>query len=162
MQFHATGTSAARQRTACAIVGIHEGAAMTTAARDIDRASGGAIARLLRRGDFAGKTGEALPIVAASKGPAERILLVGLGPRGSFGRRPYRRAIVVATQWLAKSGAANAVSYLAIGPVPGLEPYYAARQAAGCGGRARRRREPRPPAAPRPARHRSPDGRSRR
>ena len=129
MQFHATGSSAARQRTACAIVGIHEKAEMTGSARELDRASGGAIRRLLRRGDFAGKTGELLPLLAPGSGPAERILLVGLGPRASYGRKAYRRAIVMATQWLAKTGAANAMSYLAREPVPGLEPYYAARQA---------------------------------
>ena len=129
MQFHATGSSAARQRTACAIVGIHEKAEMTGPARELDRASGGAIRRLLRRGDFAGKTGEVQPVLAAGTGPAERILLVGLGPRASYGRKAYRRAIVAATQWLAKTGAANAMSYLAREPVPGLEPYYAARQA---------------------------------
>ncbi|MEX1995144.1 MAG: M17 family peptidase N-terminal domain-containing protein, partial [Steroidobacteraceae bacterium] len=129
MQFHATGMSAARQRTACAMVGIHEGAAMTGSARELDRASGGVIGRLLRRGDFSGKAGEVLPILAARKGPAERVLLVGLGPRAGYGRKQYRRAIVVATQWLAKSGAANALSYLAVEPVPGAEPYYAARHA---------------------------------
>ena len=53
-----------------------------------------------RRGDFAGKAGELLPVLAAGKGPAERILLVGLGPRASYGRKAYRRAIVVATQSL--------------------------------------------------------------
>jgi leucyl aminopeptidase len=129
MQFHATGASAARQRTACAIVGIHERATMTAAARELDRAGGGAIARLLRRGDFSGKTGEVLPVVATRRGPAERLLLVGLGPRGSYGRKAYRRAVFAATQWLAKSGAGNAMLYLASEPVPGLEPYYAARQA---------------------------------
>ena len=129
MQFHVTKAGAAQQRTACAIVGIHENAAMTESTRQLDRASGGAIARLLKRGDFSGKSGEALPIVAARRGPAERILLVGLGPKSGFGRKAYRRAIFAATQWLAKSGAANAVSYLAREPVPGLEPYYAARHA---------------------------------
>ncbi|MGH8131192.1 MAG: leucyl aminopeptidase [Steroidobacteraceae bacterium] len=129
MQFHATGASAARQRTACAIVGIHEAATMTDAARELDRATGGAIRRLLRRGDFSGKGGETLPIVAAGRGPAQRVLLVGLGPRGSYGRKAYRRAVVAATQWLAKSGAANAVSHLTREPVPGLATYYAARHA---------------------------------
>jgi len=129
MQFHATGAGAARQRTACAIVGVHENRAMSGSARELDRASGGAIARLLRRGDFSGKSGEKLPIVTASRGPAARLLLVGLGPQGSYGRKSYRRAIFAATQWLAKSGAENAVSYLAREPVPGLAPYYAARHA---------------------------------
>ena len=129
MQFQVTKSGAARERTGCAIVGIHENATMTESARQLDRASGGAIARLLKRGDFSGKSGETLPIVAARRGPAERILLVGLGPKSGFGRKAYRRAIFAATQWLAKSGAANAVSYLAREPVPGLEPYYAARHA---------------------------------
>jgi leucyl aminopeptidase len=129
MQFHATGASAARQRTACAIVGIHDKGVMTPAARELDRVSGGAIARLLKRGDFAGKTAELLPLVAPRRGPAERLLLVGLGAKASFGRKAYRRALVAAIQWLAKSGAANALSYLAADPVPGVEPYYAVRHA---------------------------------
>ena len=69
MQFYATGASAARQRSACAIVGIHERAAMTGPARDLDRRMGGAISRLLKRGDFNGKAGEVLPIVGARGGP---------------------------------------------------------------------------------------------
>ena len=129
MQFQATKSGVAGQRTACAIVGIHENAVMTASAKELDRASGGGIARLVKRGDFSGKSGEILPIVAPRRGPAERVLLVGLGPRGGYGRKAYRRAIFAATQWLAKSGAANAVSYLASEPVPGLEPYYAARHA---------------------------------
>ncbi len=129
MQFYATGASAARQRTACAIVGIHERAAVSGPARDLDRASGGAISRVLKRGDFSGKSGDALPIVGTRGGPAERLLLVGLGARKGYNRKAYRRAVVAATQWLAKSGAANAVLYLPREPIPGLDAYYAARLA---------------------------------
>ncbi len=129
MQFQVTKAGALRHRTACAIVGIHEKATMTDSARRLDRISGGAISRLLRRGDFSGKCGETLPIIAARRGPAQRFLLVGLGPPSGYGRKAYRRAIVAATQWLAKGGAANAVSYLAREPVPGLDAYYAARHA---------------------------------
>jgi leucyl aminopeptidase len=128
MQFYATGASAARQKTGCAIAGIHERAAMTAAARDLDRASGGAIARVLRRGDFTGKAGEVLPIMGV-RGPAERVLLVGLGPKKDYNRRAYRRAVVAATQWLARGGAGDAVSYLATEAIEGFAPYYAARQA---------------------------------
>jgi leucyl aminopeptidase len=128
MQFHATGASAARQKTGCAIVGIHENAAMTAAARELDRASGGAIARALRRGDCSGKAGEVLPILGA-RGPAERVLLVGLGPKKPYNRKAYRRAVAAATQWLARAGAGDAVSYLATEPIKGLDSYYAARQA---------------------------------
>jgi len=129
MQFHVVKAGSARARTACAIVGIHENAAMSAAARRVDRAAGGAISRLLRRGDFSGKNPEVFPIIALRRGPAERILLVGLGPKSSYGRKAYRRAVFAATQWLAKTGCANAVSWLAADPVPGLDAGYAARHA---------------------------------
>jgi leucyl aminopeptidase len=129
MQFQVIKAGSARKPTACAVVGIHEHAAMTDAARRLDRASGGAISRLLRRGDFAGKSAETFPITGQRRGPAQRILLVGLGPKSSWGRKAYRRATFAATQWLAKSGAANAVSWLAADGVPGLDAYYAARHA---------------------------------
>ena len=127
MQFYATGASAARQRSACAIVGIHERAEMTGPARELDRASGGAISRVLRRGDFSGKAGEVLPIMGNLRGPAERVLLVGLGTKKAYGRKAYRRAISAATHWIAKGGAGNAVLYLPAEPIPSLDAYYAAR-----------------------------------
>jgi leucyl aminopeptidase len=129
MQFQVVKAGSARQRTACAIVGIHEKASLSEAARRVDRAAGGAVSRLLRRGDFTGKGTEVFPITALRRGPAERILLVGLGPKSSFGRKAYRRAVFAATQWLAKTGCANAVSWLAADPVPGLDAYYAVRHA---------------------------------
>ncbi len=129
MQFHVIKAGAARKPTACAIVGIHENAAMSESARRLDRASGGAISRVLKRGDFAGRSMETFPITGLRRGPAERILLVGLGTKSGFGRKPYRRAVYAATQWLAKSGAPNAVSWLAADGVPGLDAYYAVRHA---------------------------------
>ncbi|MBM5811444.1 MAG: leucyl aminopeptidase [Gammaproteobacteria bacterium] len=126
MQFHATGGPAGRQRTACAVVGIHERGRMTAPARELDGRSGGLIGRVLRRGDFSGKAGEVLPLLGAT-GPAERVLLVGLGPADKFTRKAWRSAVVAATQWLARSGARAAILYLAREPVSGLDSYYAAR-----------------------------------
>jgi leucyl aminopeptidase len=129
MQFQIIKAGAARQKTACAVVGVFEGAALGDAGRKVDRASGGLVSRVLKRGDFAGKSAETFPIVGVRRGPAERILLVGLGPKSGFGRKAYRRAVYAATQWLAKGGAANAVSWLAADGVPGINAYYAARHA---------------------------------
>jgi leucyl aminopeptidase len=129
MQFHVVKAGSARQRTACAIVGIHEGGAMSDCARKVDRASGGAIARVLKRGDFSGKSPDVFPVVGLRRGPAERILLVGLGPKAGFGRKAYRRAVFAATQWLAKTGVTNATSWLAADPIPALDAHYAARHA---------------------------------
>ncbi|MGH8622247.1 MAG: M17 family peptidase N-terminal domain-containing protein [Burkholderiales bacterium] len=46
----------------------------------MDRAAGGALARALASGDFKGKKDETLLLYRA--GPARRVLLVGVGPRG--------------------------------------------------------------------------------
>ena len=110
--------------------------------------------RVLKRGDFSGKATETFPIVGIRRGPAERILLVGLGPKSSFGRKPYRRAVFAATQWLAKGGADNATSWLAGDGVPGLD---AVLRRAPRGGE----RQQRPVSHPGPQdRRRSPRGRS--
>lgn len=129
MQFQVIKAGGARQKTACAVVGVFEGAALGDAARRVDRASGGAISRVLKRGDFAGKNAEVFPIVGLRRGPAERILLIGLGPKSGFGRKAYRRATYAAILWLARTGVANAVSWLAADGVPGIDAYYAARHA---------------------------------
>jgi leucyl aminopeptidase len=129
MQFQVIKSGAARQKTACAVIGVFEGGTLGGAGRKVDRASGGAVSRVLKRGDFTGKVAETFPIVGLRRGPAQRILLVGLGPKSGFGRRAYRRAVFAATSWLAKTGAANAESWLGADGVPGIEAYYAARHA---------------------------------
>jgi leucyl aminopeptidase len=56
--------------------------------------------------------------------------LVGLGARASFGRRQYRRALQSTVQALAKTGARDAVVYLALEPVGDLDVEYRARNVA--------------------------------
>jgi leucyl aminopeptidase len=130
MQFHATRSSASSQRTACAVVGIYEKGELSWAANSLDEKSGGLIRRVIKRGDFTGKAGAVLPIAEVPGTPVERALLVGLGSRGEFGRKTYRRAIAGAVEWLAKSGARDAIFYLSQERIPDVDAYYAARFAA--------------------------------
>jgi len=130
MQFHATRAAADSLKTGCAVVGIYEKNELSTAAAALDAKSGGLIRRLIKRGDFSGKSGEVLPITEMPGTPAERALLVGLGSRAAFGRKPYRRAVAAAVQWLAKTGTRDAVLYLAQDDIPEVDAYYAARYAA--------------------------------
>jgi len=127
MQFHATRSSASAQRTACAVVGIYEKGQLSAAARALDGKCGGTIARIIRRGDFDGKLGEVLPIAELPGAPAGRALLVGLGKRKDFGRKGFRKAVTAAVEWLARSGARDAVLFLAQDAVPDVDDYYAAR-----------------------------------
>jgi leucyl aminopeptidase len=81
----------------------------------------------------------------------DRVLLVGLGKAGSFGRKQYRKALVSALGALAKTGARDAVSYLGEA-IAEPDAYYDARLAAEALGAALYRipviRSSRKPAAP--------------
>jgi leucyl aminopeptidase len=126
MEYYAESRAAARARTDCAVVGVHEGGELGAAAGELDRALGGRLQRVLRSGDFAGRLGDTL-LLPDLGAPAARVLLVGLGGRKGWGRRPYRRAALAAAQALVKSGARDAVYWLTADDVPGVDAYYRAR-----------------------------------
>jgi leucyl aminopeptidase len=117
-----------RQKTGCAIVGLHEGAGLAGAAAALDAALQGRLGRLVKRGDLRGKTGE-LRLVDADGAACERVLVVGLGKPSAYGRKQYRKALVAALQAVAKTGARDAVSYLAES-IGEPDAYYDARLAA--------------------------------
>jgi hypothetical protein len=87
MKFQVKTGAASQQRTACAIVPIYSGGALTTAARSLDGAGGGLITRAMKNRDIKGEVGELLLTVPATC-PAS-----GYGwPRGQGNRRTWRKA----------------------------------------------------------------------
>ena len=64
-------------RTGCVVVGVFQDKKLTAAARRLDQASKGALARALR--DLSGKIGSTLLLRGLAGVAAERVLLVGLG-----------------------------------------------------------------------------------
>ena len=77
-----------KQRTACVVVGIHESRRMSPAAEQIDKASGGQLASLLRRGDMDGRAGQSLMLFDVPGTLCDRVLLIGCGrERGLASRR---------------------------------------------------------------------------
>jgi len=126
--FSVTG-SAARQRTDCAVVGVYEKGVLTTAAEELDEKLAGQIARLVKQGDVRGKLGETL-LLPETKGPAARVLIVGLGPRDGFKRKQYRKALTSAIGAITKTGARDAISYLSQESIAETTPYYLGRATA--------------------------------
>ncbi|HEX5650351.1 MAG TPA: leucyl aminopeptidase [Steroidobacteraceae bacterium] len=120
--------SPVRQKTDCAIVGLHEGGGFAGAGALIDAALKGRLTRLLKSGDVRGKAGE-MRMVDTDTLPCERVLVVGLGRKAKFGRKQYRKALVAALAAVAKTGAKDAVSYLGEAVEP-ADDYYDARLAA--------------------------------
>ena len=66
----------------------------------------------------------------APAGAAARVLLTASGTRAAFGRKQYRKAVLVSAQALAKTGATDAVVYLALEDMPGMDGHFRARAVA--------------------------------
>ena len=115
MEFKAIVDAKARDPSGCAVVGVYENGDLGVgrpldrhASRRADRAS------CTRSGDFAAQTRRHPAVAAAAGRCAARILLVGLGARAAFVRKQYRKALQSSAQALAKTGASDAIVYLAL------------------------------------------------
>jgi leucyl aminopeptidase len=127
MEFMAIVDAKARHPAGCAVVGIYENADLGIAARQLDKQLGGYIGKVCANGDFAAKVSDTLMLLLPAESALQRLLLVGLGSRNGFGRKQYRKALLASAQALAKTGAADAVVYLALEPVAELDVNYRAR-----------------------------------
>ncbi len=81
---------------------VAEGTSLPESLQALDRQAGGALSRLVAAGDFKGKRDETA--LAWPSGPAERILLVGLGKATPDPRGAVRRGASVAAKQARKIG----------------------------------------------------------
>jgi leucyl aminopeptidase len=130
MEFKAIVDAKARTASGCAVIGVYENGELGNAARHIDAQIGGVLGRVHASGDFAAKVGDTLLLPHPAGASAARVLLAGLGPRAGFGRKPYRKALQASAQALAKTGATDAVVYLALEDVPDMDSQHRARAVA--------------------------------
>src|SRR5579859_2600658 len=73
---------------------VPSGNALSPALADLDRATGGTLGRAISTGDYKGKKDETALFYGT--GPAQRVLLVGVGKAGEVSRSSLRRAAAVA------------------------------------------------------------------
>ncbi|MDP9015034.1 MAG: leucyl aminopeptidase [Pseudomonadota bacterium] len=130
MEFKVIVDAKARDGADCAVVGVYEQGDLGIAARHLDAQTGGLIGKLHGSGDFGGKLGDSLLLPLPTGAAATRVLLIGLGSRAGFGRKQYRKALLCAAQALGKTGAADAILYLALEEVADLDVLYRARTVA--------------------------------
>jgi leucyl aminopeptidase len=76
----------------CLAVGVHDDGELSGDAKRVDKATGGRIAALLKRGDFAGKLTDTLLVTDLPGIESPRVILVGLGAPGELSRKAWRRA----------------------------------------------------------------------
>ena len=130
MQFDVFSKPLAQLPVDCLVVGIHEEGELGDDARQLDRASDGALGRVLAHGDFPGRAGETLLLPGLHKVKASRILLVGQGPRASVTRRGWRKAVQAAIGALARTQVRSAALALTRPGVRDLDDYHCGRAVA--------------------------------
>ncbi|HET9041611.1 MAG TPA: leucyl aminopeptidase, partial [Burkholderiales bacterium] len=117
MEFSTKTIAPERAPGACVVAGVFESRRLSAAAEALDRASGGAVRAVVKRGDMDGKSGTVRLLYKTRRIAAERVLLVGLGKEAEFGAKAYREAVRTAVGALADTGAADAHLFLADLPV---------------------------------------------
>jgi len=130
MDFVAKTASATTSRTDCAIVGVYKDGQLSEAAQEIDAVTGNLVAGLVKQGDFSGKSGATLLLLNPAGITARRLLLVGLGERGTLDLKGWRKAHASAVRALLGTGAKHAFSFLSSESVADAEIYTLARHAA--------------------------------
>ena len=100
------------QKTACLIVGVHAGKKLSSAAEAIDKALGGTLTKLFKRGDLTGAMGETLMLHEAPGTSAERVLVMGCGKIEGIEAAEYQQIVGKAARAVADAGLRNAVACL--------------------------------------------------
>lgn len=92
----------------------------------VDAALGGAIRDAIACGELRGRLGEALVIHTLGRIPARRVIVAGLGPRQSFGRRAAREASAAALRAARRHGCRTVATIAHGAGIGGLAPRWAA------------------------------------
>ena len=128
MEFSVNKVAADKQRASCIVVGIFEGRRLSPAARAIDGASGGELAKLIRSFGATGAIGQTLALNNVPDVAAKRVLLVGCGKKGAMATNQYRRVLTAGVGKLNESGVKDATLCLAELEVKNQDIYWKIRQ----------------------------------
>lgn len=113
----------------CVVVGLFADGSLSAAGKAIDKAAGGRLSTLAKRGDLSGKTGRTAILHDLDGVKAPRVLVVGLGESGKFGAPQFQKAVTDAVRALRTGPARSALLTLPELAVAGRDAAWAVRQA---------------------------------
>jgi leucyl aminopeptidase len=96
MQFEIWNKGLAELSVDCLAVGVHDDGELTPEAKVLDLRCREKLSRLVKRGDFTAKAGETWLLTDLEGIHAERVLLVGIGPKADVTRKSWRRSVAAA------------------------------------------------------------------
>jgi leucyl aminopeptidase len=118
----------AKQKTACLIVGVYAGRELSEPAAALDKASNGQLQRILKKGDFEGKSGQTLLLYDLPGMACERVLLVGAGVSKEFDLPALRKATAAAIGLLNDAHPLEAITTLSLLPIADASLYRTLRE----------------------------------
>jgi len=125
MNYQCKTTDPTTLKTACLAVGVYPGKQQDDAFNQLDQASGGQLARMLRSNDIDREAGSCQMLYEVPGLAAKRVLLFGLGKRNALDARTFAKAIGAAS-----SALQNAATTEACIVMPETDhPYALAREA---------------------------------
>jgi leucyl aminopeptidase len=105
MKFTVLAGKIEEHSTDAAVILVFENEKPGNVAKRVDKALGGMITRLIKKGDFTPKTGTVQLLYPEGRFPASRLLLAGLGKRSEFNINRLRQAAGKAASSLRNAGA---------------------------------------------------------
>ncbi|MCF6776991.1 leucyl aminopeptidase [Thiotrichales bacterium 19X7-9] len=118
-----------KQRTAALVLGVFEGRKLSHDGESVDKASNGALSKILRRGDIEGGIGQTLMLFNIEGTLADRVLLIGCGKEKDLDSNQYRQIIKKMVSTLNETGSMDAVCYLTQLSVKGADNGFRVRHA---------------------------------
>lgn len=108
MKYGTRTGNAAKARAQCTIVGIYDDGSLSPSAKELDKASGGYLRKVIKRGDISGKANQSVVLHDVPEVNATRVMIVGLGKAdGMDGARYAGVASTVITRLKAISSKTN-------------------------------------------------------
>ena len=100
MEFTIKAGSPEKLKNGCVVVGVYAGGELSAGAQALDKASDGALAAIVARGDLDDKAGATLLLHSLPGIVAPRVLLVSLGKAAELSDKAYRDAVAAAAKQL--------------------------------------------------------------
>ena len=96
MKYLTSSTIAPKIIADCLIIGVYNKNKLSKAADDINRSTNKLISRSIKSGDIRTELGQFKILTSGNYIKAKRLLIVGLGDKGSFGASEFKKANEVA------------------------------------------------------------------
>lgn len=109
MEFSTKTGNPAKIHTPCIVAGVYEKRNMSTTAKLLDKAAGGYIQTILKKGDLAGKVGQSLLLHSVAGVNADRILLIGLGSKSTLDEKKFKLIVQTTINKLKDTNSRSAI-----------------------------------------------------